>query len=158
MEKKFKELKNFLDMHNIVYKAYEHEPVHTSEEASRIRGVELRTGVKALVFEVKKDKTRRLVMVLVSGDKKVDNKKLIDILDAENVKLASPQAVLEETSCEIGSVHPFGNLFGLEVYMDKRIMENKEVNFSAGLHTKSITMRAEDIVRLIKPEIIDIAK
>ena len=37
---------------SVEYKLYEHEPVFTSEQASKVRGVELKTGVKAMVLKL----------------------------------------------------------------------------------------------------------
>lgn len=158
MEKEYKDLVSFLEKNGVKYQSSEHGHVRTSEQAAAVRSVPLQSGVKALVFKVQKEKHSELAMVLVRGDHKVDNGKLCSLLNARNAKLASPEEVLEKTGCEVGSVHPFGNLFGLPVYMDKLVMENKEVNFSAGMHTKSVNMKAEDMVKLIRPAIADIAK
>ena len=43
-------IRELLDDSRVEYRIFEHEPVYTSEQASRVRGVELKTGVKALVF------------------------------------------------------------------------------------------------------------
>ncbi|MEM3410200.1 MAG: YbaK/EbsC family protein, partial [Nitrososphaerota archaeon] len=76
----------------------------------------------------------------------------------KKLKLATPIEVLEKTGCEIGSVHPFGNLYNLQTYLDRSVLENTWVNFNAGLHTVSIHMKTEDLVRLVKPVIADFSK
>jgi len=157
MQKEFNGLKEFLDSHKAVYSVHEHEKIVTAEQASAVRNVPLHQGVKSLVFEVSGDH-KDFVMVLVRGDKKADSKKLASLLNAKNVRLADHKEVAERTGCEVGSVHPFGNLFGLTVYMDKTILENHEVSFSAGTHNHSMTMKTKDFVGLIKPKIEDIAK
>lgn len=92
------------------------------------------------------------------GDHKADSGKLRKILGAKDIRLASPEDVLRITNCEVGSVHPFGLLFSLGVYMDSAIQEIDEVNFSAGTHVNSIRMKRVDMVNLIKPKIADVAK
>ena len=158
MEKEFSEIKDFLDKHKVKYKIIEHEPVYTSEQAASVRGFDIKSGVKSLVFKITKDNHNDFVLVLVSGDKKADSKKLTKILNADNIKLAEPHEVLQRMGCEIGSCHPFGNLSGLQVYMDKRILENDIVAFNAGLHTITITMSPHELVKLVKPVIEDFAK
>jgi len=133
----------------------EHAPVYTSEEAARVRGVELKTGVKALVLKTESD---NYVMGLVAADRKIDFKKLAKIVGAKKVELASSEKVLKLTGCEVGSVHPFGNLFDLPTYMDGSVLENQMVNFNAGLHTVSIHMKAEDLVKVVKPLVTDFSK
>ena len=151
----FYKLKNFLEEHKIEYKVYEHEPVYTSEQAARVRGVELKTGVKAMVLKTNEGK---FLLGLVAADKKIDLDKLAKFVGVRKLKLASPSEVLEVTGCETGSVHPFGNLYNLPTYLDRSVLENLWVNFNAGLHTVSISMKSEDLARLIKPIICDFSK
>lgn len=143
-------IKELLDRNGISYKVSEHEPVYTSEQAARVRGVELKTGVKALVL---KSVEGSFVIGLVAADRKIDLKKLAKIVKTKKLRLASPQEVLEITGCEVGSVHPFGNLHELPTYLDSSILENDMVNFNAGLHTVSIEMKAKDLVKAIRPTI-----
>ncbi len=154
MEKEYLEIKKFLDSKNISYIATEHEPVHTSEEAARIRGDELKTGVKALVFKADSD----YILVLVPGDKRADANKLRHITGKKNIRMATPDEVLAVCSCAIGSVHPFGNLIGISVIMDKSILANDHVNFNAGLHTMSIRMDPKDLRDIINQIVADISK
>ena len=158
MEKQLEDLKEFLGSNRVKYKLFEHGPIRTAEQASAVRGVPLSQGVKSLVFKIQKEDYDDIVLVLVRGDKKADNEKVARILNAKNAKLASHEEVFEKTSCEVGSVHPFGNLFGLDVYMDRGILENEEVSFSAGTHNHSISMKTKDFVNLIKPNVDDLAK
>ncbi len=155
MKEQFLKLKKFLDSNNIEYKVMEHEPVYTSEEAARVRGVELKSGVKALVLKTNED---AYLLALVSADKKVDLKLLAEVIGTKKLSLASPDKVLEITGCEIGSVHPFGNVHNLTTYMDPGISENEMVDFNAGMHTISIEMKSKDMIKLIKPKIVKLSR
>ena len=151
----FNHVKELLNRSGIAYEVSEHAPVYTSEEAANVRGVELKTGVKALVFKTEQG---RLVLGLIAADRKMNLKKLAKIAGARKLVLASPQDVLKATGCEVGSVHPFGNLFGFTTYMDISVLENDSVNFNAGLHTVSIYMKAKDLVKAIKPVMSEFSK
>ena len=126
----------------------EHEAVFTSDAAAKIRGVELRTGVKALVL---KTPDGRFIMGLCPGDKRIDLKHIAKLECAKKVSLASPEEVLHITGCKVGSVPPFGHPKKLKTYMDKEVLENEWVNFNIGLYTKSAKMRPDDLKRLIEP-------
>ena len=152
MEQEFQALKNLLDESSVNYKIITHERVFTSEEAARIRGVPLSSGVKAMVTKSEKG----FYLVLVPGDKKIDFEKLKP--KTGKAKLASSEDVFRITGCEVGSVHPFGPLFGLQVLMDRHILDNETVNFNAGLHEVSISMNPREMAKIIKPEIGDFAK
>lgn len=143
-------VKGLLDQSGIRYEVSEHGPVYTSEQAAKVRGVKLKTGVKALVLKAVEGS---FVMGLVAADRKIDLKKLAQIVKTKKLRLASPEEVLETTGCEVGSVHPFGNLHGLSTYLDRSVLENDVVNFNAGLHTVSIEMKARDLVRIVRPVI-----
>lgn len=146
-------IKEILKQNNIAFKVFIHKPVFTSQEAANERGLELKQGVKALVF-----KNGKFILALLPGDKKVDAKKLSKLISVKDLRLAGPDEVLRITNCEIGSVHPFGFFHNLETYMDEKVLENKIVDFNIGLHTESIAMKSEDLVKVIKPKILDFSK
>jgi Ala-tRNA(Pro) deacylase len=148
-------IKKMLDDSGVDYNMFKHEPVYTSEQASRVRGVELKSGVKALVFKTNDGK---FVLGLVAADRKISERKLAKEVGAEAVVLAKPAEVLQKTGCEIGSVHPFGILHNLPIYMDESILENDLVNFNVGMHTVSVQMYSKDLVKINNPKICDIAK
>jgi len=148
-------MRELLDSNGIPYEVLEHVPVYTSEEAAKVKGVELKTGVKALILKTEEG---NFIMGLVAADRKIDLKKLAKIVETKKLQLASPQEVLKITGCEIGSVHPFGNLHGLPTYLDSSILENDMVNFNAGLHTVSIQMRVKDLIKAIRPVVKDFSK
>ena len=52
----------------------EHEEVLTSEDAAKVRGVELKSGVKSILFTNGENKNDSWVIVNVPADKKIDKK------------------------------------------------------------------------------------
>ncbi len=153
MQEQFDEIKRFLDGKGVRYEVTEHEPVYTSEDAARIRGEDIRTGAKALIFKA----DANFVLCIVPGDRKIDTKKLKEILSCKDVRMATPEEVLRVSGCEIGSVHPVGNIMGIKTYADRHLFENEYVNFNAGLHTASMRMKSSDFLSLIRPEVVDYA-
>ena len=152
-KKESEDIKRILAGSGIEFKHFIHKPVFTSQESADERGLELKQGVKALVF-----KNGKFILALVPGDMKADAKKLSKILGLKELKLAKPEEVLKITNCEIGSVHPFGFLHDLETYMDEKVLENEIVDFNIGLHTESVAMKRGDLVKIIKPKILDSSK
>ncbi len=138
----------------LVYQSYEHEPVHTSEEAARVRQTALHMGVKALVMYAD-DKP---IMVAVSANRKVDMKAFKHQFSVRDLRMATAEEVLEVTSVPIGAVPPFGHIFGVPLYMDEAVRENASVVFNAGLHTKSISLKESDYEKLAKPIIGNYSK
>ncbi len=143
------------------YEYLEHEPVRTSEEASKIRGnkYNLSQGAKALIIRCKRGKNseRFYVMLVIPGDKKFDKKKTQAILGVKDTSFATEEQVAEITDgIQVGGVPPFGNLFDLEVYVDKKVLENEKIIFNAGDKRISIALKVEDYLKLVNPKIVDI--
>jgi len=104
--------------------------------------------VKALVC---KTSAKKFILVLVRADKRADLDSVVELEGAKKVSLASPEEVLKHTGCKIGSVPPFGHKKALKTYLDREILEEDEVNFNIGEHTKSIRMKAGDLLRVMGP-------
>ena len=59
--------------------------------------------------------------------------------------------------CETGSMPPFGNLYGMDVFVDQALAEDKEIAFNAGSHRELVRMKFADFRTLVKPAIIPLA-
>jgi Ala-tRNA(Pro) deacylase len=126
------------------FRVLRHEPVRTSEEAARVRGTPLEAGAKALVVRA----DDRHVHVVLPAHRRVDNAALRKIVGTRTLRFVTPEELLELTGCQPGAVPPFGNLFGLPVYVDEELARRDTIAFNAGDTAVSITMRADDFVRL----------
>ena len=47
---------------------------------------------------------------------------------------------------------PFGNLYGMEVFVDEILSQDEEIAFNAGSHTELIKLAYRDFERLVKPK------
>ncbi|MFH1174069.1 MAG: YbaK/EbsC family protein [archaeon] len=144
----FDDIKNKLNEHNIAYEHLQHGYVRTSEDAARTRGTSIENAAKALVLKTDQN---TFVQIVLSGAQRADLKRVKTILDVKNVALASPEEVLALTGCTIGSVPPFGQLFGMQVIMDEDLLTKDYVVFSAGTHHDSIRLHPRDYVRAVSP-------
>ena len=154
MKKEAEKILNIFKENNVTYQLYEHEPVYTSQEAAKIRGVELKTGCKSMVLKTKDGK---FVLANVAADRKIDLKKLERMLDRK-LSFASKEEVLQTTNCESGSVPPFGKLFGLPTFLDESVLENDFVNFNIGMLTRSVKISKQDLLKIMDPTISKFSK
>jgi aspartyl-tRNA synthetase len=134
---------------HVAFTAYEHEPVHTSADASKVRATALHMGVKALVMYA----DEAPIMVAVSADRKVDMKAFKKQFNVRDLRMATPEEVTKVTSVTIGAVPPFGHIFGIPLYMDEAVRENETVVFNAGLHHKSMSLLQTEYENVAKPVI-----
>ena len=147
----FEDIKKLLDDNKVEYRVDEHEPVRTSEQAARIRGVELKTGAKAMVIKA----DGKYCLFVMPADKKVDWKKARTLLKAKEIRFATEEEAEKVTHVKMGSVPPFGNVMGLPTYYDRDLMTNELINFNPGSVTHSIYMRSTDLARLVNPIFYD---
>ena len=62
-----------------------------------------------------------------------------------NIRLATPEEVLEKTGCEIGAVPPFGHKTKIPILVDTQIYQNKDSAFNIGLRTHSVKILSEEM-------------
>ena len=136
----FQQIIDLLNQHHIEYKLFEHKPVFTSEDASKIRNTPLHEGAKALVM-MADDKP---IILVLPADLKVDNSRFKKIFSIKDLRMATPDEVEKLTGVKIGAVPPFGNLFQLPLYIDQSLFENEKIVFNAGDHSKSIQISSHD--------------
>jgi Ala-tRNA(Pro) deacylase len=154
LENEARKILRIFEENNVNYWLYEHEPVYTSQEAAKVRKVELKTGCKSMILKTRNGK---FILVNIAADKKIDLKKLEEIAGA-GLSFATKEEVLQTTNCESGSVPPFGKLFGLPTFLDESILENDFVNFNIGMLTRSVKISKKDLLRLMKPVISRFSK
>src|SRR5438067_3479501 len=76
--------------------------VHTAQQAAQALGIEVRHIVKSSVFEA----DGQPVLVLCSGDRRVDTAKLATLCAARQVRQASAERIKSITGYSIGGVPP----------------------------------------------------
>jgi Ala-tRNA(Pro) deacylase len=58
---------------------------------------------------------------------------------------------------ETGAMAPFGNLYGLAVYVDEMLAKDAEIVFNAGTHRETIKIKFTDFLKLVRPQILPLA-
>jgi Ala-tRNA(Pro) deacylase len=150
-EKEKDSIVRLLESSSFSFDVLVHEPVFTSEQAAKVRGVSLQRGVKAMVLQ---SDSGKFFLFCLPADKRIDFKKAALLANEKHVSLADPKEVLQRTGCEIGSVSPFsGLLSGIPTFFDSGILGNEVVEFNIGLHTHSVRMKSSDLAELVKPEL-----
>lgn len=104
------------------------ESTHDSESAARSLGVELGQIAKTILFLADASP----VAVVVSGDRRVDPKKVRALGHGRNVRLAGPADVLAHTGFAVGAVSPVPLPSGVPVYLDRSLRRFPVVYPAAG--------------------------
>lgn len=87
-------------------------------------------------------------------------------IDLEKVAKAIGQAVSLDTEqefkslfpdCAVGAMPPFGNLYGVPTYVDKRLSQEEYIVFEAGTHTDAVKLNYRGYEKIVKPIVEDLA-
>ena len=149
-----KKLKEFLDGNGVKYVAINHSAAYTAQEiaaSAHVRGKEMAKTVMVTL-------DGKMAMAVLPASRKVSFELLREAAGAKNVQLASEQAFRDMfAGCEVGAMPPFGNLYGLDVYVSPLLAEDEDIAFNAGSHTELVRLAYKDFERLVKPKLARIA-
>lgn len=102
-----------------------------------MRGLPQGMGGKSLVMKLE----RTFAMVVVGGDRVIDNRKLRRHLGLRRYRFATKQELHDLTGLIPGCVPPFGRpVFELPLYVDAARAALPDLAFSLGSHTRSVRM------------------
>lgn len=141
---------NLLQKNGCEYQYFVHEPTPTSADSHKIKGISVSQVAKALMMQAGKE----LIMVAVPGDAQADLATIAAHLGIKKVVLVSRDTVLAKTGLPVGSIPPFGSLFGMKTYVDSRLAQNEEIVFSCGRIDRSLKMKYQEYVALEKAEVL----
>lgn len=145
-----KRLQEYLDAHKISYQLLGHQAAYTASEVAHTLHISGKLLAKVVI--VKTDE--RFVMAVLPSNWKVDFERLTDVVGGGQGRLAT-EGELKELfpDCAVGAMPPFGNLYGLEVFVDQSLTEDEEIVFQAGTHLGAMKLRYQDFADLVHPTV-----
>jgi Ala-tRNA(Pro) deacylase len=97
----------------------------------------------------------RMAMAVLPAHRKIVLQDLREITGADNAGFAHEEEFKSKfPDCETGAMPPFGNLYGMEVYVAPSLAGDEYIAFNAGSHTEVIRMAYADFERLVKPQVL----
>ena len=143
-------LTEYLDKHNVKYVVITHSPAFTAQGVAGIAHISGKEIAKTVMVKL----DGKLVMVVVPAMLHVDLALLKKATNAGTAAVAAEDEFrLRFPECETGAMPPFGNLFGMTVFADESLTEDKEIAFNAGSHRQLIRMSWEDYRKLVEPKL-----
>ena len=145
-------LKEYLDSHGIRYISIRHSLAYTAQEVAASAHVLGRDFAKTVIVT----SDEGLAMVVLPASRRLVLSDLREMMITDHVRLAS-EAEFKAAfpDCELGAMPPFGNLYGMPVYVAASLAEETEIAFNAGTHTEAIKLAYEDFDRLVQPTVLE---
>jgi Ala-tRNA(Pro) deacylase len=140
-------LKAFLDENGVKYASISHSRACTAQEIAElahIPGKELAKTVMVLI-------AGQVAMAVIPASHLVDFKCLSDVAGAPADLADEGDFVELFPNCDVGAMPPFGNLYGMPVYVSESLAEDEFIAFSAGSHAEVIRLDYASFQRLVNP-------
>ena len=141
-----KQLEKLLKQNKIKYELVEHRKVFTAFDSAETQDVKLTEVAKAVLLKGKKD----LYLAVLPAGNNCDFKALSK-LTSDKVSMAKEKDINQKLKTKIGLIPPFGSLFKLPVFIDKKLLKNKKINLPAGSYTESVVLSVKDYLKLENP-------
>ena len=147
-------LRAYLSEHGVSYEVTQHPLAYTAQELAAAEHVPGRLVAKSVMLQA----DGKLVMIVLPATEQVDLDKVKASLGSKKVRLAKEEEFAGAfPDCEVGAEPPFGNLYGVPVYMDKSLAADPYIVFRDGSHTETLKIATEDYLRLVRPVEVDVA-
>lgn len=138
--------------HHVRFDVHHHPTAYTAQEVAAAEHVPGRLVAKVVIAFA----DDRMVMLALPAPEKVDLLKLAGELCTDNVRLATENEFANVfADCETGTMPPFGNLYGMPVFVDKRLARDQRIVFQAGTHTHAIELDYAAFADLVHPRVAD---
>ena len=150
-----KRVVDFLDAQGVPYLHTVHQPAYTARDVAAVEQLPLREVAKVVVFRSRFG----YGIAVLPANRLLDLKELCSVLALPHVRLAKEEELARLfPDCELGAMPPFGNLVGMEVYVDQDLAKESLIAFNAGTHHDVIELHFSDFRKLVRPRIIHLTK
>ena len=133
---------------------YAYEERGGTEVSARELGVPEHQVVKTLIME---DDRRQPMIVLMHGDREVSTKSLARHRGVKTVAPCAPAVADRHSGYQVGGTSPFGTRRAMPVYMQSTIASLPRVYVNGGRRGYLVGLNPADVVRVLKPTLVDIA-
>lgn len=148
-------VESYLQDHGVAFQSHHYpSPAFTAQELAQVEHVPGRLVAKVVMAF----SDGSLVMLVLPAPYWVDVEKAASELGSRLVRVASEKEFGPYfPDCELGAMPPFGNLYGVPVYVDRSLSKDRTIFFAGGTHRDVMEMEFADFMRLADAAVVDIA-
>jgi Ala-tRNA(Pro) deacylase len=123
-----RKLKAYLDEAHVRYLTIGHSSAYTSQEIAASAHVSGKEFAKTVMIKIDGE----LAMAVLPASSQIEFDSIKNFFHTKNVFLATESEFKDRfPDCELGAMPPFGNLYGLPVFVADSLAEHKEISFNA---------------------------
>jgi Ala-tRNA(Pro) deacylase len=141
-------LESYLREDQVPFETHHHPTAFTAQEVAASEHTPGKMVVKVVMVLADGE----LAMLAMPAPYQADLERVAEVLGASEVRLAHEEEFAPAfPDCEVGAMPPFGNLYGLPVYVDEALAEDETIVIQAGTHSDTIRLKYADFERLVRP-------
>jgi Cys-tRNA(Pro) deacylase len=130
------------------------DSTHNSELAAQTLGVKVGQIAKTILLIVDESP----VIVVISGDRRVDFKKVKALRSGRKVRLGGPEDVVAHTGFKVGAVSPVALPGGIPIYQDLSLRRFATIYPAAGETNNMFVTTPDELLSLTDAREKDLAK
>ena len=147
-------LENYLRENQVRFEEHHHPRAVSAQEVAASEHIPGRMLAKTVMVLA----DREMVMLALPAPYQVDLEKAAAALGVDEARLAEEEEFEDSfPDCEVGAMPPFGNLYGVPVYVEKTLAEDETIVFRSGTHTETMSVTYTDFERLVEPTVAQFA-
>ena len=144
-------LESYLGARDIPFAHSVHRLAFTAQGVAQAEHISGRMVAKAVVLLA----DGVFALAVLSADRLVDLRELRSLMGVKDLRLATEREIqFLFPDCELGAMPPFGNLYGLPVYVESSLTRQETIAFNAGTHHDVLHMKFDDFCRAVDPVIL----
>ena len=146
-----RKMREFLNKNDIRYVTIQHSPAFTAQGVAASAHVPSKEMAKIVMLDI----DGKMAMAVLPASFQVNFDQLKEALNAGSISLLHENDFKDRfPDCEPGAMPPFGNLYGMPVFVAESLAEDEYIAFSAGSHHEVVLMTYADYQRLVAPSIV----
>lgn len=138
-------VRHYLESSNTDYRLVPHPRSYTSPETAEAAHVAGDLLVKSVVVKG----NGGYAMVLLPSTHRIDLGALRERLGQLFGLADEPDIRRLFKDCDVGSIPPFGQVYGLDVFVDDALLDQDEIYFEGGDHEELVQVAGSDFGRLV---------
>ena len=145
-------MEKYLRENGVSFQVETHDQAFTMQEVAAALHVPGNQVAKVVIVCADKDK----VMLVLPAPYRMNVDLVRDLVGAKEIRLAKEEEFADLfPDCATGAMPPFGNLYGVPVYVDRSMAEEPDMVFRIGTHRETMKVTYADFARLAQPVVGD---
>lgn len=141
-------LQDYLNEKHVHYDTVTHPHAFTAQQTAASAHIDSHSMAKTVMVRL----DGKLAMAVLPSNEWLDVEQLRIAAGAREARLASESEFRDRfPECEVGAMPPFGNLYGMEVYVADSLADDERIAFNAGNHRELMWIDLRDFERLVHP-------